>query len=274
MQVEKKVNGDEIKLVISKTNYIYSNLIRAYANDKIKIKVLTFEKDDIVDIEKYGVKIIWESLIDRLEMVPINQDIPEDSTFTIKIDNRDNKKSVPIYLSDIKGPNDKYLFAKTIEIGHVREGCLLHIKNIKVKSGYGFESQKYTLGAFTWNPNEDGSTVTMTLEVNGDMMKPTKWYDLTLQAIVNDLKELKNIYTEKKIGTNVSIFMCPDYSPQIGKAISYSIYELYPDIENVSDQQTHQSVWDTNIRIKCDDPNKKFNEGIDHLIKIYEKLQK
>ena len=269
MKVKKVINKNNIHLQFSEGEYIFYNVIRGYSNDNIEVKRLTFEKKDIINLNDICDKFIWETVIDRLQSVPINQDIPENSTFSIKIDNSKNDLSYFITTNDITGPNDKYIPHKNIKFGYLKGECKLDIKNIKVVKSYGYLDQKYTIGSFEYHPKENGKKCEIILRPNPETMKPEKWYKLTIDAIINDLEDILKTYVVNDISSDVKLFICKDKPPYLGKAVSLSIYNLYPDIDNVSDEQTHQTIWDFNVRIKDLDPENKFKEGVKNLIKMY-----
>lgn len=272
MKVKKVINKNNIILNYTDGEYIYYNVVRGYSNDRIKVKALTFDKDCITNLNDISAGFIWETMADRIQSVPINQDIPLDSTFSMNIDNSKNDKSYFITTKDITGKNDKFINLKNIEIGSIRGETKLNIKNISIIENYGDVDQKFGIGCFQYYPENNGKSCKLILEPNLGSMKPEVWYKKTIDAIINDLENILETYVINNISSDSKLFICKNKPPYLGKAVSMSIYKLYPDIDNVSDDQTHQTIWDFNIRIKDLEAERKFKDGIKNLINIYKNV--
>jgi DNA-directed RNA polymerase subunit L len=127
-----------ISFVIRNTNPKIANGIRRTLIEELLIKILDVEIEDIDTDEEY---LIRDEFRDRVNLIPIDQSINEDSTFIIDFVNTD--ASVPwtrVYSKDIHGaPCDE-----RFSIAELRPGKHLLVSDIYVREGFGYENAKYS----------------------------------------------------------------------------------------------------------------------------------
>ena len=131
---------EKLSFYLTNVNVGIANGIRRTIQGELKIKSLICEIADIKTTEDF---IIMSELIDRIRLIPINQDIPLDAEFAVNIVNNNiNKDEMIIKSSDIKqikGEKPGYLFPETIRLARLTPGKTLLISKIKVVEGYGYE---------------------------------------------------------------------------------------------------------------------------------------
>ena len=148
---DKKVQENIKKLLSNNEEYVVRislynissrvfNSIRRTIIDELEIKSLYFE---LLDVDTDNDFIIREELRDRVKYIPIDQSIPEGSTFELQvINNSPDKGIMTVYSNNIGGISDKVV--SKIQIAELNHGEYIHIKNIKVVKGYGKDHSKWS----------------------------------------------------------------------------------------------------------------------------------
>lgn len=143
------ITHEIISFYVKNANTAIVNGLRRIIEGELKVKILTLEIQDIDTDEDF---IKRGELIDRINYIPIDQDIPIDTEFSLNITNADPKKEfLVVHSSDLVQINGKIenrsrpLFAKTFRIAELRPGKYLIIPKIKIIEDYGYNNSSHCL---------------------------------------------------------------------------------------------------------------------------------
>lgn len=134
-----------IVFILHNTNTAIANAIRRTLMCEVSAKSLDFDISTIDTNEPY---IKPGELHDRISLIPLDQDIADDVTFTIKVANQDPRVENHIVLSkDIVQVGGKKLtklpFGETFRLIELQPGRYLRIPEIRISKGYGFQHARY-----------------------------------------------------------------------------------------------------------------------------------
>jgi DNA-directed RNA polymerase subunit L len=137
---------EKLSFYLNDVNTGVANGIRRVIQGELNIKALYCEVTDIKTTEDF---IIISELVDRIRLLPLNQDVPLDAEFKLEVVNTELKKDEKVVHSadilQIKGDKLKYIFPETVRLAKLSPGKSLLITNIKVKEGYGYEHGSFCL---------------------------------------------------------------------------------------------------------------------------------
>lgn len=143
------LNKESIQFDLLNSNEAFANAIRRVYNDELLIKLLDVNIYDLKTDDKY---ILPDNIIERLNLIPIKQDIHKDTLFQINVVNNTND-IIKIYTKDIinKNKQDKNVyFNNNILICSLKPNHYLYINNIKINANYGYIDNKYSLGSYNY----------------------------------------------------------------------------------------------------------------------------
>lgn len=134
----------KISFYIKNANTAIVNGLRRIVEGELKTKVLNCNLDDIDTDEEF---IIKSELLDRINYIPINQDIPINFEFSLSANNTSiNDEYLVIRSNDIKKPNNSiYYFPETIKLAKIKPRKYLKIPKLTIREGYGFEHSSHCL---------------------------------------------------------------------------------------------------------------------------------
>lgn len=154
-----KINIEKISFNVRNANTAIVNGIKRIISGELKTKILTCDIHDIDTNEEF---IMLSELIDRINFIPIDQDISINTVFAINILNSDPKKEYMIVRSSNivnisdndsknkeknKGENKEKIlpFANTFRIAELRPTKYLIISKIRVVENYGYNHAAHCL---------------------------------------------------------------------------------------------------------------------------------
>lgn len=143
------LNKESIQFDLLNSNEAFANAIRRVYNDELLVKILDVNIYDLKTDDKY---ILPDNIIERLNLIPIKQDIHKDTLFQINVVNNTND-IIKIYTKDIinKNKQDKNVyFNNNILICSLKPNHYLYINNIKINANYGYIDNKYSLGSYNY----------------------------------------------------------------------------------------------------------------------------
>lgn len=130
---------EKVSFYLKGANYGIANGIRRTICGELEVKYLTCEISDITTDEPF---IKLNELIDRINYIPLNQNISEETTFSINILNNDPKKRYfTVHSRDIKMHKNSTgikPFPETIRIAELNPGKFLVIPKIRIVKSYGY----------------------------------------------------------------------------------------------------------------------------------------
>lgn len=114
-----------------------ANAIRRTIMGELPIKALTF---DPVMVQTNAEFIIIDELLDRIQCLPLRQDVPDGTTLSVSAVNRGQDVDV-LYSSSL---NSEYV-SKRFRLAELRPGNYLRIPEIKVVTGFGRDHSMFSL---------------------------------------------------------------------------------------------------------------------------------
>lgn len=153
-KIKKQITFDLIGV-----NPQITNAIRRTVLDELPVKTLYVKHENIETNDPY---ILFDIIQNRLSLIPIEQFIDDQKTaehidFSLEIINQ-TAHIIMVKSGDLKSSlslkdNTNLPFAGTYRISELQPGKYLRIKNIVLKSGYGYKNAKYSLcGGFKVKP--------------------------------------------------------------------------------------------------------------------------
>lgn len=131
------VEREKISFYLKNANVSIANAIRRVVSGELKVKYLTC---DIHDINTNDDFIILDELKDRINFIPINQDIPVGTVFTLNVSNTNAKKRYYIVHSNeiVSKTYTGRAFAETFRLAELNPAKYLIIPKIIVVEDYGY----------------------------------------------------------------------------------------------------------------------------------------
>lgn len=146
------IKQEKISFHIRNSNTATANALRRVVMGELKVKYLTCDIPDI-DTDEEFIKL--NELIDRINYIPINQDLDVHSEFSLNIAATDIKSETLIVHSSelIMNKGNKVvnlpMFANTFRIAELRPGKYLIIPKIRIVENYGYNTAAATLTSET-----------------------------------------------------------------------------------------------------------------------------
>lgn len=155
-------NKDQkISFYLSRTHRTFANALKRTATNECRMVALQLELEDIITDEKF---ILVNQLAIRVGLIPIRQDIPVGTTFTLEVKNPStNTGKLSVYSRDLKLeagtgaklPHADDLFDGTFRLTWLRPGKSLKLARVVVVQGCGYENAKFSAtNSFTYMPTD------------------------------------------------------------------------------------------------------------------------
>ena len=119
-----------------------ANAIRRTLIDELDVMALDFDPQTLMTRYEF---ILRDEIRDRIRFIPISQDLPDNSEFSLDVLNNDPKVGIrTVYSGDIKGANAAGI-PKKIRIAELPPGGYLKIPKITVVTGRGRQDSMFSL---------------------------------------------------------------------------------------------------------------------------------
>jgi DNA-directed RNA polymerase subunit L len=288
-----ELNKKSISFELINSNEAFANGIRRTFNDELLVKSLDVNIYDLKTDDKY---ILPDNIIERINLIPVLQNISDDIIFNINVINNTND-IINIYSKDIinKNKNDKTIyFNSNILLCSLKPNRYLYINNINIKKEYGFNDHKFSMGSYNYE------IINTDFNINSLNNNIT---DFKIELITNNNIEIKNLiiliydtlYFRLKniqlsinnydINTNSTdinklvndIFIIPNQNifeihinneyHTIGNLITKYVFNLDKNIELINYKLEHPLRHKIIINIKHNQYKKIINDAIENIIK-------
>lgn len=288
-----ELNKKSISFELINSNEAFANGIRRTFNDELLVKSLDVNIYDLKTDDKY---ILPDNIIERINLIPVLQNISDDTIFNINVINNTND-IINIYSKDIinKNKNDKTIyFNSNILLCSLKPNRYLYINNINIKKEYGFNDHKFSMGSYNYEIiNTDFNINSLNNNIK----------DFKIELITNNNIELKNLiiliydtlyFRLKNIQSSINnydintnstdinklvndIFIIPNQNifeihinneyHTIGNLITKYVFNLDKNIELINYKLEHPLRHKIIINIKHNQYKKIINDAIENIIK-------
>jgi len=141
-----KIN-QKISFVMCNTHTAIANAIRHIVLMELRVRALDI---DITDISTNDKEIMLAELKDRISFIPIDQNIPLDTVFSLSASNSDTKQDyLTVRSKSLVQVGGKVLpepaFSSTFRLLKLKPGRVIEIPNIRVVEGFGYIHSKFSL---------------------------------------------------------------------------------------------------------------------------------
>lgn len=294
------LNKKGLKFQLLNSNEAFANAIRRIFNDELLIKCLTTNIFNIKTNDKY---ILHDTIIERINSIPINQNIAEDLKFNLNIENNTNE-IIKVYSKDIinKNNNDKNIyFNPNILVCTLKPNRFLVINNIIINKEYGYNNHIYCLGSFKYEIiNTDFSELSLFINSKDFEIELITNANISISDLINLIYDniyfrLKNIqqsindYDLNTVSTDINkinhdifiinnnniyeIYINNEYHT-IANLLTYYIYQLDNNIELINYKLEHPLRHKIIINLKHPQYKKLCNDAINNIINDFDKLKK
>lgn len=286
-------NKESIEFDLINSNEAFANGIRRIFNDELLVNVLDVNIYDLKTDDKY---ILPDNIIERLNLIPVKQDIPKDTLFNINVINN-TSDIMKIYTKDMvnKKKEDKNVYFNTnILICTLKPNHYLYINNIKINSNYGYIDNKYSMGSYNYEiintdfniPSLNNNITDFRIELitNGNI-KLDRLIVLIYDCLHIRLKYIQDSINNYNINLNSTdinklindIFIIENNNiyeihinneyHTIGNLITKYVFNLDPNIELINYKLEHPLRHKIIINIKHNEYKKIINDSIEKIIK-------
>ena len=133
---EHRVSFDLIDVDVS-----MANAFRRTAIEEVDMKALTFDPTTIDTNADY---ILYDEFLDRIQIIPIKQDIPDDLVMSINVFNASNDNGIMTIYSDSITGGERYIPGR-FRIAELRPGNRLKVPKITIMRGFGRKNACFSL---------------------------------------------------------------------------------------------------------------------------------
>lgn len=259
------------------SNCAFANALRRTVMNEIPVRHLTVSMDDIFSNDPW---IDNKIIRNRIEMIPIAQDIPIGTTYTIRYENISDTYT-NVYSSEIKhrGSNAKGMI-QSIPLCSINSNYSLSVSNITVAESYGYTNSRVSIGRVSYEilnhdmkmhsaANSDPSHFALAIEVPGNI-EP---FDLVRKAITSICNRLDLIdYSHANVEYDIYKLPIPNETHTIGNLLSTYIFKLCPTIEYVAMREEHPSKRDCIIDIKHTQAEQLCKQAVNDIKKEYQSI--
>jgi DNA-directed RNA polymerase subunit L len=261
------------------SNCSFANALKRTIKNEIPVRYLTVSISDIFSTDPW---IDNQIIRNRIEMIPIAQDIPIGTTYAVRYENTSDNY-VDILSSEIKqrGAVSKEVH-QDAPICSINAGYSFVIDNITVGESYGYINSRTAIGRLGYEilnhdmvnlsaGNSDPTHFRLEMEVPGNIDPK----DLVRKAINGICDRLDAIdYSESKIEYDVYKLPIANESHSLGNLLATYIFKIYPSIDYVMMREPHPSKRECVIDIRHPQAETLCKQAVEMLKKEYQALRK
>lgn len=256
----------------------FANALYRTVKGEIPVRYMTASMDEIFTNDDWMDKFIIRS---RLEMIPIEQDIDFNDTFSLCVENNTDE-ILYVVSDDIKqrGVASKKILPSVL-IGSLNPRTMLSINNISIVESQGYINGRSAIGCAGYEIiGEDFNNSILKaspshFKLSFRVPKTIDPKQMVLDAIENICSRIRSIDLENS-REEYGIFklFIPNESHSIGFLMDKYIFKLNPNIEYVAKRDEHPSKRACTIDIKHPQAKQLCEGAIKHIITEYEAIKK
>jgi DNA-directed RNA polymerase subunit L len=279
---------------LTESNEAFANSIRRLLTNELEIKCFHINAVDVVSDDKY---LLNDIIKDRIELLPIVQDVDDKLTISKKISNK-TTDIINIMSHDIIPQNSKKI-CNNMLICQLNPGKYLNLTNITIKRNRGIDDGKFSLCSVHYDEinidkdniltlNHDSTDFTLSIKTNGniefkqmlDMLVYNIEYRLTI--IKNNILNYDNSIKHVVLDDEFYIFKEYDITKYhinsefhtVGNLLTKYIYLLEPHIDLVNYNIIHILKNKIILNVKHPNPNDIVTKAIDNIINDFKLFRK
>ncbi len=212
------LNKVGLQFQLINSNEAFANSIRMVFNDELLVKYLDVSIFDLNTNDKY---ILPDNIIERIALIPLNQNVNSDKKYKLHIMNNSND-IIKIYSKELKTMNeDKSIdFNPNILLCTLKPNKSLTINNIKINQEYGFNNHIFSLGSFAYEIiNTDFNTLSLNNNCTDFQLELIPNANIPLEDLVHKIYD--NLYIRlKKIQNDINTYQLENHSNDISKILT------------------------------------------------------
>jgi len=212
------LNKVGLQFQLINSNEAFANSIRMVFNDELLVKYLDVSIFDLNTNDKY---ILPDNIIERIALIPLNQNVNSDKKYKLHIMNNSND-IIKIYSKELKTMNeDKSIdFNPNILLCTLKPNKSLTINNIKINQEYGFNNHIFSLGSFAYEIiNTNFNTLSFNNNCTDFQLELIPNANIPLEDLVHKIYD--NLYIRlKKIQNDINTYQLENHSNDISKILT------------------------------------------------------
>ena len=275
---------------INNINVAIANGLRRVILSELQVKSMKAKLKNFSTTDHF---ILGDFILNRLQNIPINQNIPDDTKFELDVINK-TESIMNVKTKDIKILNTthkKLPFNDTYTLIQLNPNKSLKISDIYIKKNYGYNHGGHSVAcnvvsiptdidmydSFTKigvrSSISDPKNFKITFNSNGNM-EADKIIISACEEIIRRLNNLKDRLDTIEVQNDIHVLHIEHESDTIGNIIIKSINDLYPQI-SIATYNCNIVTHEMTIKIRSKDNAKDIiNNVIDKNIKLLESLKK
>jgi DNA-directed RNA polymerase subunit L len=268
------------------SNEAFANAIRRIMTNELEILTFYVDMKNVITDDKY---ILPDLVKDRLEMIPLNQSVDENTKFSLRLFNKSGD-ILNVETNDIKH-NSRITPFNNMLLCQLNNGCFLEMNNISIKTQSGMNDGKFSLCVVEYDEininknevrtlNHDSTDFKLTINTNGNIefkLLFDKLFDSIERRLLTIKSNISNYDYNKKsfvIDNNFYIFKEHDITKYhinnefhtIGNLLTKYIYQLDNTVDLVNYNITHILTKSIILNVKHPEADSLVLAAIDNII--------
>lgn len=286
LDILPKLVHKNVRFQLIDSNEAFANAIRRILTNELEIYTLHVNMTDIITDDRF---ILPDMVKDRLEIIPLNQTINENTKFSLRVFNKTGDL-LNIETDNIKHNSDVIPYNNML-LCQLNNGKFLEINNISIKTQSGANDGKFSLCVVEYDEinvdkdktptlNHDSTDFELCINTNGNiefkelfkkLIKSIETRLLTIKSNITNYDYNKksfvfdnNFYIFKEQG--ITKYHINNEFHTIGNLLTKYIFQLDNTIDLVNYHITHILTKSIILNVKHPDANALVLTAIDNII--------